>query len=790
MSYLFKHNLTLKAKAQYTGNWIIASQIFPLYEHLIDIRNKRSLENLTITELNPYKTDFLRLWITTYREHLKHLNLDRELILKITTNLKLIAPIYKNNYYKINMSNILKLTKFSKYKELVLNLIQYMTSFFKELGIPTKPIKTTSEISGRTIYAITPNLSLGEEFIEEQTNINTTIQDKILEKVKEKYARTGKGLFINSLGIYEVKSLSGEPPLRGYIIPGEWNTLYPISELDTIKKKLHKDELISNNYNKFTYKDGYLLSPKGNPIKELDYLSPKELNKKILDYQVILNNYNFSLQPYETPLYNEPFTITLGDHTLTVQKVFYNNITRPIVIEGKYKGLFLDQMVSPNSQVIESVNEASAYFSQSKELYESVIDSKYIKPKDALNIEHAVVLNRVKDYTPRIDLTKTQFTEVNEYGAPIYTIANGEKKIFLDELKVKAQVKEELPKLSGLSILGDSFPGLDSRHLRVHIDKSQGDTILKITVNKSDLNIVKKIKIDRYGRPDYIENENVFTPNCIPEGLGTKLFTQQVKSASNLKFNSIHLFAAGAYGSPIVGYYVWPKFGFNNTIEPVRSQTIQEMKDKSPKEFELVQKWFDQVLGVDNLMITTSWNLLDLYACKVNGKFLGQQLWLKYGETMNLSFDLTPGSLSMRIFDRYVQLKAKKEGVSVEDFLNVNYSKFSKNLNLSCIVNNINNLNRQEIIDAINNAIANHENGDILNLLKRPDIIKRLQSFRILDDNTYSQLKSLAKTYRTDLNFKFASISKDTIQEDPMLKELDMDILTQIWNDINKEYVG
>ncbi len=762
MSYLFKQNLTLKAKQQYTGNWIIASQIFILYDYLADPRNETFSNEMGLETIN---RELIDLWITIYREHLKHLNLDRKLIDKITHNLKVISPYYKS-YFKKEVHLLVKISKLGKYKEMLQDLISYMVSFFKELGINVKSIKIPSDITGIPVYAFTTNLNPSEEYIEEQININTSTQNKILDKVKEKYLNQGMTL-VDQKGFFTI--YKDNTPF-GYILPGEWDTVY--NDLPTILQKVKKNTLIENNYSKLIYKNGQLLTPQGNPIKQLDFVPPNKLQKKLEDYQETIDTYNATLKPYEPKLANTPKTITLGDHTLMVQKVVDKNILRLVVIEGKYTGLYLDQMIASNGQVIESVKGEGYTFSQTKDLYENTIGNK--KP--------ITITDRVKDYTPKNSLKNVEFRLLDDYGDPLEDDDGDYVYKTISKVRgIKKALKDNLLEISGLNLVGDIYPKIHSDDLHIFVS----DTTVEVSAEVSEeLELNMYVRLDEKGNPESLETQYLVLNECMPEGLGTKLLVQQVKSAIKSKFKNLILEAEGDFeNTSMVGYYVWPKLGYDTDFNFPFFKKSLEINDPIMKEKIIkLEQWLKQHKLLNR---KGDCRILDIYACKVDGKFIGQEIWRRYGEIIDLTFDLTPGSLSLRIFDRYVQLKAKKEGIPVEDFLNVNYTRYSNEANrgLQCALKSF---NYTDIVRAINIAIANHENGEILYLLEKPDTIKYLIKSKIIDDNIVRQLRTLSKTYRTDSKYKFAS-SKPT-KQNPLFRELDMGILDQVWNEVNKEY--
>jgi len=814
MSYLFRQNLILRAKSAYTGNWIIASQIFDIYSYLMDIRtNELEYELKTETFSQKYPdSNLLQLWIGTYREHNKHMSIDLDLVENITLILKNVSPYYRMYYNERNIKPLLAMYKLGKYKELLQDLITYMTKFFKELGIDIKPVKIKSQYTDLNILALTPELSPSEDYVSTQININTTIKNKILNKYKEDYSKKGLKLVDDNSGYYTLYDQNQS--IYGYIIAGKWDNI--ITDKSQLNESLRKNTILNDNYNKLSYSNGALYTPKGNLIKELDHLSPKTLNNEIAKYNTALQTHNESLKPYEPKLSNEPKTIQLGEHTLKVVKVFYKNIVRPVIKEGPYMGLFLDQMVSSTGKVIGSQIEVSPYFAENTQILQSLGDTKKnIKVKDTLDIEqsHNVVTKRVQDYQTKYSkLNKAVFSSVDPYGDEDGTT------ITYDKIKLPSKIKAKLDKLSGLGFIADMFgsSALDEQSLSLNLDEdSAGGKTTQISINlERGQNITTKIYLGAGGKPYAIENVLFQLDPCLPEGLATRIMTQQIKSASELGFELTFLTAGGP---PMVGYYVWPKLGYNvglsldnflrdsiysnseiseekRKYEYVKNNFFNLVAEYYP-EISLIQKWFKDIQGIDVLDPDESITFLDLYACKVNGKFVGQEFWKKNGRHTNMEFDLTPGSLSMRILGKYIELKAKADGIPVEDYLNINYAKYSNvGKNLQCLLNSYVEKGyraddiREELISAIQIAISNHENGSVYALLNRPELITKLRKDFLISDKDLQKLRTISRINKLDSYNKFASSNKKPANMDALLREIDMNILDQVWDEVNSMY--
>ena len=819
LNYLFRQNLILRAKSAYTGNWITASDIFDIYSYLMDIRNKE-LEYKLDPENQNYAQKYslihlLQRWIGTYREHNKHMSIDLDLVDKITLTLKTVSNYYDKKYNNYFIQPLLAMYKLGKYKELLQDLITYMTKFFKELGIDVKTVKIKSQYTDLNILAFTPNLSPSEDYVSTQLNINTTIKNKIFNKYKEDYAKKGLSLVENNSEYYTLYDQNES--IYGYIIAGQWDNI--ITDKSQLDESIRKNTLINDNYNKLSYSNGALYTPKGTLVKELEHLSPKTLNNEITKYNTAIQTHNQSLKPYEPKLSNDPKIIQLGEHTLKVVKVFYRNITRPVIIEGPYIGLFLDQMVSSTGKVIGSQVEVSPYFTENTQILQSLGDTKKnIKVKDTLDIEqsHNIVTKRVQDYQSK----SNNIDEITLHYVTSETEGNVEFiPISYDEIKVPRKIKPKFDKLTGLCFLTDIFKNED---ITYGIRSTENHEIRLTAEMIYDQWLDTKITFTEDGKPNTIENLYAKLDACIPEGFATRLMTQQIKTASELGFEKKILMAAKSNkGSSrdYVGYYVWPKLGYDINIElwdwtkyvlkeilekrniPKKQKTLKYIEDNFLNlvaeylpELLLIQKWFSDIQGIDVLAPNTIISLIDLYACKVDGKFIGQKFWKDYGGQVDLEFDLTPGSLSMRIMGRYVELKSKAEGIPVEDYLNIDYNKYARrNNNLECLLKVYLDTKLEDtgtkynLNKAISIAINNHENGSINLLLNNPQLITKLWTERVIDDDTLKNLRTLARINKLDSYNKFASSYKpDNI--DPFLREIDMDILDQVWDEVNAMY--
>lgn len=125
---------------------------------------------------------------------------------------------------------------------------------------------------------------------------------------------------------------------------------------------------------------------------------------------------------------------------------------------------------------------------------------------------------------------------------------------------------------------------------------------------------------------------------------GAYLFAEQVKELRSLGFSAIHCRALGKGKgkgtSSFVGYYVWPRLGYNAEI-------LGESLRQLPAEFK-------SKLGNNP-------DILSLMALPG-----GKEWWRKNGESLDCDFDLRDGSRSMQVLEMYMEERRKRDKKSLD----------------------------------------------------------------------------------------------------------------------------
>jgi hypothetical protein len=113
------------------------------------------------------------------------------------------------------------------------------------------------------------------------------------------------------------------------------------------------------------------------------------------------------------------------------------------------------------------------------------------------------------------------------------------------------------------------------------------------------------------------------------KGLGAQILGRQIENATRLGVERMLTMAVGEKSSAYVGYQVWPKFGYDGPLNDEHRQALP-----------------DRFRGAEKIS--------DLYRTKE-----GRDAWAEHGSDIDVTFDLTPGSYSHRVWRAYREEKAR-----------------------------------------------------------------------------------------------------------------------------------
>lgn len=197
----------------------------------------------------------------------------------------------------------------------------------------------------------------------------------------------------------------------------------------------------------------------------------------------------------------------------------------------------------------------------------------------------------------------------------------------------KALIKSNFPfSWKDLPGLVGAQPGATVRVQNVYVASSEyGETYVSVAVDHPDFEMRRSIYKDRIVN-DSIE---VKSPG---KGIGTKIFFDQVSIASAKGFKTIS--TSATKGHEVNGYYTWARLGYDAKIPGFRSGRF-------------VDKEASEVIPGATL-------ISDLMKSEK-----GREWWKSQGVSFEGEFDLTPGSLSMKVLSEYV----KQKGLTTNEFI-------------------------------------------------------------------------------------------------------------------------
>jgi|GEM_PF-1500158 len=195
------------------------------------------------------------------------------------------------------------------------------------------------------------------------------------------------------------------------------------------------------------------------------------------------------------------------------------------------------------------------------------------------------------------------------------------------KVTVNSGVGQESKKLFGRELAAKEYGELigapDGEKIEVHrvaggIHISAGD--------QGNFDLLMR-KVGNRGNEVVMENGAFFKKSDAPKQLAPRMLAYQFKKAQELGIHRVVADAAGNAKSRQTGYSRWPQLGFNGVIK-------NSVKSKLPSKYRSAK-------DLNTLM-------------QMEGGF---EAWKKFGGRTNVSFDLSKGSTSWKIFESYLDSK-------------------------------------------------------------------------------------------------------------------------------------
>lgn len=160
-----------------------------------------------------------------------------------------------------------------------------------------------------------------------------------------------------------------------------------------------------------------------------------------------------------------------------------------------------------------------------------------------------------------------------------------------------------------------------------------------IKVNHKDYEASRSI-INRNGKKIMVNDHFYMKPNAQGKGLGSEVFSKQVEECTKNGFSEIRCHAAklDSDGKPKYnGYYTWPRFGYD--------QSMASIKSEDKKLHSKIVTAFPKAKSILDVMKTKK----------------GRDWWKENGgDLQEMSFDLSPGSRSMKILKAYQEERKQR----------------------------------------------------------------------------------------------------------------------------------
>jgi hypothetical protein len=143
-------------------------------------------------------------------------------------------------------------------------------------------------------------------------------------------------------------------------------------------------------------------------------------------------------------------------------------------------------------------------------------------------------------------------------------------------------------------------------------------------------------------------------------GFGLKVFTDQVKSLASIGGDRIETCAGR--GGGMNGYYTWPRLGYDGPLDDRVLSSLHSFLGSEPYHSKRIRKAMmaagvpaeqvrDRVLDIVAREPKTVLDLMDSED--------GRTIWKAIGTMQTMTFDLKPGSRSLKVLNAYLQSKGK-----------------------------------------------------------------------------------------------------------------------------------
>jgi len=348
----YKRNILLKLKAKYKGVWKDLYAIFELYQFLIQLDEYLVL---TLKDSSIYSS-LEDKFMTFLKEFKRHYEIED--IVKLThirKTLQIIDVALKDMSID-NKAFIIKLGHNPRFKESLKGVQDLVEFLFRINQIPFVLTYRTSPNGFKYL-----EFKYNSRNLEVDSNDPIKLQLEINNKLVE-YQELEKSRYIKEKNLsLNIQELRGEEYAIAIKPDGKVDSIYTTDNKQhrTIELAIQHNEdkkVISENYNKFSLNDDKLLFD-GEVYGIVERVD--NLEERINKFNTELVEYNSFLKEYEEKESNPVTSVSLSENELTRQVSIVNikddrGLVRPVIIEGKFKGVYLDQIVSSIGHMLDT----------------------------------------------------------------------------------------------------------------------------------------------------------------------------------------------------------------------------------------------------------------------------------------------------------------------------------------------------------------------------------------------------------------------------------------------------
>lgn len=385
----YKRGILLKLKSAYKGIWKELYPIFEMYQYLIQLEDYLILKLKDPDDINTLSSSF----DTFLKEFKRYYQIPDELDY---SGIKRFIHLIDEALSKIEIEEkayFLKIGSHPKFKQVLKDVESFISLVFKlnKIYYITIPKNTNKGFIYNEFKSVNQNLEIdSDEIIKQQIEMNFKIKEfRELEVLK--YIRDNN-LTLNTI-VEDGQEYKVLNDLENKVDSVYTSDNIKHSSLQRAIRHNNFKKQVNENFSKIKLVDDKLMY-QNRIFGVVDRV--QDVEDRILSFQKEIEDQNKNLKKYEEKEEYSLEVVSLSEGELTreliVAKIRDNQgRVRPVIVKGKFKGVFLDQIVSNLGQMLET----EYYYVQKDATVESISNTNNVlleEPFITLN-ENSLVLH-------------------------------------------------------------------------------------------------------------------------------------------------------------------------------------------------------------------------------------------------------------------------------------------------------------------------------------------------------------------------------------------------------------